>query len=652
MNRHMLLQGGEKAVNYILYFDICALVIFTITVFIFYFRKNIRNKRHQIFGAMMWSAFLSTLFDIISVWVDCLVGEYPMGVLILPHVLYYLFHIATPFFFCLYVIFLTQQPKIVNKKLMAFIRVPFIIEILLVLTTPFTKWIFTYDNGIYQRGPYQIVMYAISLFYLIYALIHIVMNRSEVSKQVFSSVCSFVALTLVPTLMQCFMPQYLIECFGSSVCILLVLLTLHNNDDLIDKATGLMNRFAFTRKGIINFKAGNPYAVLLVRISDYDLLQRSFGVEVNNQIITKFSEYLQNLVPLGDAYYLEDETFAIVFVGADKQNAENVKLKIERRTLSPWQIDFFDITFSTLILRIDNDPNIKNINHIFEYVNYIKSIEDTGRASINICDVDINAKKRADEVGLAVNSAIVNGGFDVYYQPIYSLDKRRITSAEALVRLKDPILGQVFPDEFIPLAEKTGAIIKIDDFVFNRVCKFIAIHDLDKLGLDSIEINLSAVDCMQPMLSRKIIETISHYGIAPEKICFEITETAACNATDILKQNINDLAEYGFSFAMDDYGTGYTNIISMLEIPLKFMKVDKSLVWSSMKNRRARIALESTVSMIANLDMQIIAEGIETEEHIEYMDSIGADFLQGYYYSKPVCEKDFLDLLARQQSID
>ena len=101
---------------------------------------------------MMWSAFLSTLFDIISVWADCLVGEYPMGVLILPHILYYLFHIATPFFFCLYVIYLTQQPKIVNKKLMTFIRIPFIVEILLVLTTPFTKWIFTYDNGIY---PYQ-----------------------------------------------------------------------------------------------------------------------------------------------------------------------------------------------------------------------------------------------------------------------------------------------------------------------------------------------------------------------------------------------------------------------------------------------------------------------------------------------------------------
>ena len=157
---------------------------------------------------------------------------------------------------------------------------------------------------------------------------------------------------------------------------------------------------------------------------------------------------------------------------------------------------------------------------------------------------------------------------------------------------------------------------------------------------------------MQPLLSRKIIETIGHYGISPEKICFEITETAACNATDILRQNINDLAKYGFAFAMDDYGTGYTNIISMLEIPLKYMKVDKSLVWSSMKNKRARIALESTVSMIANLDMQIIAEGIETQDHVEYTDSIGADFLQGYFYSKPVCEKDFIDLLARQKSFD
>lgn len=626
-------------------FDLCAIIIFVITIFFFYFKKNIPSPRNRIFGLLLWVSLFATIFDILAVFTVSYGQSLSNGIKLIPHILYYLLHISTPFLFFLYVVFLTETPKTLSKRNKILFYTPFLIQLTMIFINPITKWVFYYSENVYSRGKYQYVLYIITAFYLFMGTIHVWKNKAMVSSQVTFSVFSFVVISAIPIGIQITHHTLLLECFGSSICILLILLTLHNNDDLIDSVSGLLNRTAFSDSGVINFQSATPFSVLIVKIADCDLMRRTFGIEFMNKIVKEYSKFLSTLVPFGTAFYLEDECFALTF-SSDVNDADHVREKIERRSQSAWTIDYMSITIPAYICRLDGPSNINCINSLFEYIDFIKEIKGSEKTNISVGEINLSAKTHEDDIQLAINQALASNSLQVYYQPIYSVKHKKIVSVEALVRLIDPVLGMLSPEEFIPIAERNGTILKIDEFVFKSVCKFIFTHDLDKLGLEYVELNLSAIECMQTEIVDKLVSAVRHHGISANKICLEITETAAWHAPEILKNNINKLVNAGFSIAMDDYGMGYSNIRSMLDLPFKFIKLDKGLVWSAFQFEKAKIALESTVQMIFKLDMEIIAEGIETKEQAEFMISIGCNHLQGFYYSRPVPEQSLIHLLT------
>ena len=177
-----------------------------------------------------------------------------------------------------------------------------------------------------------------------------------------------------------------------------------------------------------------------------------------------------------------------------------------------------------------------------------------------------------------IERAYVNHKFQVYYQPIYSIKQKRFVSAEALLRLIDDEYGFVSPELFIPAAEKSGAIYKIGDYVTEEVCRFIASEEYKTLGLDYIEINLSAAQCAQDELVENTLTMLKKYGVSPDSINLEITETAAAESHSAMERNMQKLSESGISFSLDDYGTGYSNIKRVVSLPLKIVKLDKAFV--------------------------------------------------------------------------
>lgn len=248
-----------------------------------------------------------------------------------------------------------------------------------------------------------------------------------------------------------------------------------------------------------------------------------------------------------------------------------------------------------------------------------------------------------------IEKAFKNRSFTVYYQPIYSIEKKRFVSAEALLRLIDDEYGFIPPNLFIPVAEKTGAIHRIGDIVLENVCQFIAGEDFKRLGLDYIEINLSVVQCMQRGLADNILSTIKRYGISPDKINLEITETAANYSQNILIENMTKLINAGVSFSLDDFGTGYSNMARLASLPLKIVKLDKTFVDNSNKPK-LHIFLKGTIKMLKDMDMEIVVEGIETEQMVNTFSNLNCDFIQGYYYSKPIPEPDFVKFIENART--
>lgn len=205
----------------------------------------------------------------------------------------------------------------------------------------------------------------------------------------------------------------------------------------------------------------------------------------------------------------------------------------------------------------------------------------------------------------------------------------------------DDELGFISPDEFIPMAEKNGLILKIGEFVFRTVCEMMAREKIWEKGIEYIEINLSIVQCMQEDICEMLYGVMDEYDIPYSCINLEVTETVI--AKDILWNIMERMTVGGVTFALDDYGTGYSNLTNVLKYPFHIVKLDKSVVWYAMENERAMCALRYTVEMMQKLNKHIVAEGVETREQLDILEELGCRYLQGYYFSKPVPEQEFLE---------
>ncbi|MBQ9632648.1 MAG: EAL domain-containing protein, partial [Lachnospiraceae bacterium] len=247
------------------------------------------------------------------------------------------------------------------------------------------------------------------------------------------------------------------------------------------------------------------------------------------------------------------------------------------------------------------------------------------------------------EVEQAIRRAIDNRSFKIHYQPIWDSGTGLIHSAEALIRLIDDELGFISPEEFIRIAEHNGTIITIGEIVFEEVCRFIRDRDLDSLGMEFIEVNLSAVQCMQKDLPRYIIGTIKDYGVDGSQINLEVTESFAVQSEELLRHSMEEMRKEGITFSMDDFGTGYSNLQKVFSMGYDIVKIDKSILWAADEDFSARVLLESTIQMIKDMDRRIVVEGVETAEHRDMLKSLGVDFCQGFFFSRALAEEEFVD---------
>lgn len=254
-------------------------------------------------------------------------------------------------------------------------------------------------------------------------------------------------------------------------------------------------------------------------------------------------------------------------------------------------------------------------------------------------------EKRYEQVAKAIHNARGTDRLKVHYQPIYNSKTGEIHSAEALTRLVDPGLGMIFPDEFIFVAEQTGDIVWIGEYVFESACKFLESGGAEAYGLKCMEINLSTIQCFDTELAKKFSSIAEKHSISPSCINLEITETAEVYSATAMLRTVQELISAGFSFALDDFGTGYANYSYVVNYPFKLIKIDKSFLWNAEKSPENKIVLENMLQLIDRLGKKAVVEGVETKEQQDFLIDAGVDYLQGYYYSKPVPEDQFVSCI-------
>ncbi len=238
---------------------------------------------------------------------------------------------------------------------------------------------------------------------------------------------------------------------------------------------------------------------------------------------------------------------------------------------------------------------------------------------------------------------------EVFYQPIYSTADDSLVSAEALVRIRQRDGNILSPGVFIPVAEKTGIIIQLGERVFEKTCAFLGTGVPQDLGIRYIEVNLSVVQFEQKDLADKYIRIMEKHRISPSLINLEITETASIQSKRGLQNNMERLMRYGVDFSLDDFGNGHSNLNYVIDMPVELVKLDMSLIQAYEREQKARAVVQGTVDMIQRMDLHTVTEGVETKEQLEEMKRLGVNYIQGFYFSKPLSEKDFVEFLKKNQ---
>jgi len=462
-----------------------------------------------------------------------------------------------------------------------------------------------------------------------------------------------------------------------TLMILFIYLAFENPKEYMDEETGCFNKRAFHLMLNEKKEAEKPLTLVSVVVDDLKRIQTMVGHDNTNHVLEiigimmkdsfqfcpdcdrKMNRKIRHLADFS-LYHSRSNVMTFLTEAALDDIQDQLEL-FALQIKKPIQFSKYTIAIKAHIdvILTDNYKDHETCDEVYEMMNYM-ALNNNGTVDTMIHQLNqevINRKLRYSTIENILIDAIEHDGFVMVYQPIYHAQNKQFLSAEALVRLTDTTtVGFISPEEFIPIAEKKGMIMELGEIVFDKVCAFAQEEALKDRGIEYIEVNLSGIQCVHPDLPSQLQDIMKKYDITPGFINLEITETAFVESGEMLQENMLKLRQMGCSFSMDDFGTGYSNLSRMAEVVYDLVKLDKSLIWpcfdqmDSGKNSKASAILENVIKLLLQLNVKIVAEGVETKEMATYLNNCGVTHLQGYYYSKPISEEAYLDFLAVDQS--
>ncbi len=626
-------------------FQICGLILSIMVVSMFLRRKSLNLFSEKIFIHLLSAVVFSLIFDIVSIiTIRCFSDLYNIINIIICKV--YLFTIPfTCYMFMSYVFTDIYKSRDVFRRKVLIMGIPIIIIAVGICFLPiYYKVEITY---VYTYGPSVVLVFGTAITYLFISFIFMIVYRKNISKARKGSILFLCITTMIAGTIELFETKYLLVGFAMGLSMVYIFMRLENPYDHIDKVSGCFNSTAFSYYINELGHAADDKCAITVFLEDFKFVRETFGTQNADKLLGQIAQFLDSFKE-SLVFRVDDLEFTLIF--SDTVNMQQALDNIEKRFKNPFNLIGADINLSVCICCLRDFNILDDINFMKEDMRYF-SEEARESASGMIFEIDEETYSQKKEKNHAENTlrwALDENKVQVFFQPIFSTKKHKYTSAEALVRVFDKDGKFLSPEIFIPIAEKNGMILEIGSVVFEKVCHFMSIEKPERFGIEYIEVNLSVVQCMQESLSKELLRIMSKHNIMPQRINLEITETAVVNSKNTLKQNMEELIESNVTFSLDDYGSGYSNLSYVVGLPLTIVKLDKSLVWSAFAKDKAKVAMEFTISMIRSMDMKVLAEGVETEEQYKELERLGIDYIQGYYFSRPLPPERFIQALQNE----
>lgn len=419
-----------------------------------------------------------------------------------------------------------------------------------------------------------------------------------------------------------------------------------------DPLTGLFNRHAFMHNArrVIDENPLTEFALMNLNIGSFKTVNDLMGRDVGDKVLISIADALRGLFTGNGVFarFFADK-FIVLTPYSERAVHPQTVLETVQRTLKASGLIPHEMQYYIGVYRVtDRGMSVENMADRAAIA--CRSVNGSFREHIAYYDEKMRQSMLEEqEICDESHRALQNGEFIVYYQPIYGIKAKRFTSAEALVRWNHPTKGMISPGKFVPVFEKNGFIAELDLYVLEQVCKYMKRRRDAGLPDFPVSVNISRMSLYNPNLFETISEITDRYNIDPKYFRIEITESAYNDNPALLLETIDKLRDKCYPVLMDDFGSGYSSLNTLKDIPIDILKLDMKFMQGFEKNGKVGTIVTSVARMAKWLNIPMLAEGVETKEQFDFLSSVGCAYIQGFYFSRPVCEEEFSRLIELEE---
>ena len=625
--------------------ELVAFLLMIILLIYFFSRQNIPSMQNKLFGLILIAATFVSFFTILSSVSFSHSQFAPALIIKISTTLIFFLRGFLASLFLIYLVEISGRYKITIKKIII-IQSVYYIYLIVLLINYYSGFLYKiYESGIIE-GKGIIISHLTSIFYLLACFLYTIIFIRNIKLNTYFAISAFsLGSILLIVLHLTILGDYLFTGITSSIGLMILFFSIQNPILLNDENTGCFNRKAFEITLKEQLKKKQDIYIVTVALDNFKLINQSFGIDNGTLLLKEVALFMNTLVPKYKAFRFYADSFSIIISGSE--NSEKIIEKITQRFNEVWRVNDIVTTLSATTTIVNCPRLATTLDEAALLIDFtLHEAKSSEKGQVFYCDETMkNKMHRLKQIELAIVRGFKNNSFELYFQPIFSLKEKRFVSAEALARLYDDELGYISPDEFISVAEANGTINNLGKMIIERVCEFLDKFNPQQYGLETISINLSVIQSLQKGFIDSLEEIMSRHNVSKNMIRFEITETYKTDSMGHFDTFLRQMNKHGFLLYLDDYGSGYSTLSYLTKLPFDTIKIDKSIIWDAQENPRSEKIIKNTITMLSQLEFNIIAEGVENTEQLEMLEKMGCNLIQGYFFCIPLSKTDFIEFI-------
>lgn len=497
------------------------------------------------------------------------------------------------------------------------------------------------ERIVYTYGASCNATYVFALLFVLATVYKVGIKGKNMNLKRRRAILIWMVIWIAAALTQFLNARLLLVGFASVLGVVILFFELENPEANLDKETGAYNAHALGEYAKQLYGKQEAFSALLLALNDNAAGEDGDSAEQTDMLLRGLVRHAEKAKDVKVFKTLERE---LIFFTAGEERLQEVFQDVAA------YIESVPSKVQPCYVMLPNSLMLRNVEEVFWLLRHSRAERRKVQKGncIFLDEKKIEQYKEREKIEALIRSALAEDRIEVFYQPIYSTKRDKFVSAEALARIRGRDGSIVPPGSFIPVAEKNGLISQIGEAVFEKTCAFIKENHLrGHYGIEYIEVNLSVRQCEDPKLAQSYIRIMEKYGLDPSCVNLEITESASIRLRQNLLENMKTLIDYGVRFSLDDFGNGESNLNYIVDMPVSVVKFDKDMCQAYFANQKAKFVMEASMHMIHDMELEIVSEGVETKEQKEAVVALGIEYIQGYYFSKPLPKEEFLQFVEK-----